>query len=216
MRRAVMPLALLFVSGCAARPHPVATVTSTAVDEAWRGIATQADQDRIAALPSLWSRARAAVPRAGRARLAAEGALVLPDAALDAPALPPGPYHCRLIRFGGRAGIASFTPDFCYVEVHGATVSFTKQTGENLPQGWLYPDTARRQVFLGTFRNKSGATAKYGTDPAHDVAGLVERVSPFRWRLTLVRSGSTGMLDVYELVPVTPEVPGAKAAVPAS
>ena len=50
---------------------------------------------------------------------------------------------------------------------------------------------------------------------SQDVAGVIERVSPFRWRLVLTRAGKGALLDVYELVPVTPEVPGAAPAVPA-
>ena len=36
-----------------------------------------------------------------------------------------------------------------------------------------------------------------------------------RWRLVLTQAGNGALLDIYELVPVTPLVPGAKPAVPA-
>ncbi|MFT3977810.1 MAG: hypothetical protein QM688_11960, partial [Sphingomonas bacterium] len=56
---------------------------------------------------------------------------------------------------------------------------------------------------------------RYGDDPARDLVGLVERVSSFRWRLILDRtSARTGTIDIYELVPVPPEVKGAKPMVP--
>ena len=86
---------------------------------------------------------------------------------LDLPALSPGSYHCRLVRLAGRAGYASFAPDFCYVDGNGAGLSFTKQTGTTLPGGWLHPDSDRRQVFLGTMRNTPAQVAPpYGTNPA--------------------------------------------------
>lgn len=222
MRRAALLLALSLppLAGCAIRSTPppatAASVTVGVEPQGWETSATPAGRASIAALPALWDRARAAVPRRLAAKLKQEGPLVEPGAALEAPTLPPGPYHCRLVRFGGRAGLASFAPDFCYVEVSKDSLAFTKQTGTNLPSGWLFPDTDHRQVFLGTFKAPGTApAARYGDDPARDVAGVVERVAPFRWRLVLTRAGQGAMLDVYELVPVTPIVPGATLAVPA-
>ena len=81
----------------------------------------------------------------------------------------------------------------------------TKQTGENLPGGWLHADSDRRLVFLGTLREKGETAAPpYGGAPARDIAGVVERVGPFRWRLVLTRAGKGALLDLYELVPVAP------------
>ncbi|WP_374942577.1 DUF4893 domain-containing protein [Sphingomonas sp.] len=218
MFRAALALAMTScaLTGCAARtPRPVVTVETVAQPTGWRAIASASDQQQIDALPATWARALAAVPRRAQAKLRAETKLVEPAAALELPAPPPGPYRCRLVRFGGRAGIATFAPDFCYVDGGEKGVSFTKQTGSNLPGGWLHLDTATRQVFLGSLRpaGASGAAA-YGDDAAQDVAGVVERVSPFRWRLVLTRAGKGALLDVYELVPVPPEVPGATPAVP--
>ncbi len=215
MRRAASALALsaVVLGACATRPRPVVTVepiVEAAEPKEWEGLITPADRAKLATLPDLWRRARSAVPRRAAARLAAEGALVDPTVALDLPTPPPGPYHCRLVRFGGRVGITTFPPDFCYVETSGGGLSFTKQTGSNLPQGWLHEDTPKREVFLGTT-----GPGRYTDDPARDVVGVVERVSPFRWRLVLTRAGRGAVLDLYELVPVTPEVPGAKPAVPA-
>lgn len=220
MRRALLALATLSAAlgACASRPavHPAAIVEVPPPPTGWRAIATEPDQTRIAALPDAWARARAAVPRRMQAKLRAETQLVDPAAALELPAPPPGPYRCRLVRFGGRAGFATFPPDFCYVDGNTEGLSFTKQTGSNLPGGWLHADTPTRQVFLGGVPHKGAAgVPRYGDDPAQDVAGVIERVSPFRWRLVLTRPGRGALLDIYELVPVTPEVPGATPAVPA-
>lgn len=220
MRRAAIATTLLSITlgACATRPaQPVITVeTPEPEPTGWRALASTQDRTRLAMLPMMWTRARAAVPRRLQAKLRTETELVDPAAALELPAPPPGPYRCRLIRFGGRAGFASFPPDFCYVDGGTEGLSFTKQTGENLPGGWLHQDTPTRHVFLGATPKPGGkGVPRYGDDPARDVAGVVERVSPFRWRLVLARPGRASVLDVYELVPVTPEVPGATPAVPA-
>jgi hypothetical protein len=218
MRRAAIVLALTFcvLAGCA-RPavRAVAIVEVPPAPTGWQAIASAQDQQRIGQLSAIWARARGAVPRRLQRRMNAETRLVDPAAALELPAPPPGPYRCRLIRFGGRAGFATFPPDFCYIDGDEKGLSFTKQTGSNLPGGWLYPDTSTRHVFLGSLPTAgAGEAPGYGGDPAQDIAGVVERVSPFRWRLVLTRAGKGALLDVYELVPVTPEVPGATPAVP--
>lgn len=216
MLRALMILAVLApgVAGCATTRGGAAARGSVAIEAApeapsWTTIVTPADRARIAALPDLWTRARAAVPRRFARRLSGEGALLDPASALDLPTLPPGPYRCRLVRLGGPAGYASFAPDFCYVEGDSSSLSFTKQTGQTLPGGWLHADTDRRQVFLGTLRTRAASVASaYGKDPARDVAGVVERVAPFRWRLVLTKAGKGALLDIYELVPVPPALSG--------
>jgi hypothetical protein len=215
MLRALMTLALIvpLAAGCATtRGRTSVAVDASEQSSGWESVATQEDLARINALPARWSSARAAVPKRLAKKLAAEGPLVQPDAALDLPALPPGSYRCRLVRFGGRAGFASFAPDFCYVEGDAKSLSFTKQTGSTLPGGWLHADTDKRQVFLGTFRTGSEKIAPpYGRDPARDVAGVIERVAPFRWRLVLTHPGKGALLDLYELVPVPPSIPGGSA-----
>lgn len=219
MPRAAFALlfALPALAACATRQTPEATVVVEAPPEppTWIKSATAADQAALAALRGRFAAARAAVPRRLAARLRAESALADPYRALPMPQLPPGPYHCRLVRFGGRARFATFKPDFCNVDAGEANAAFTKQTGANLPEGWIYPDSETRQVFLGTLRREGEAGGRrYGDDPARDIAGVIERVSPFRWRLILTRAGDGATLDLYELVPVTPLVPGAPAAVP--
>lgn len=218
MRLRSLPIILLvpLLANCAAVHRPV--VPSPPLPDtraAWERIVLPGDRARLDALAQTWQTALAAVPTRARAALASEGPLLAATAAQEQPSLPPGPYYCRLLRFGGRAGLTSFKPDFCIVESTKSGISFTKQGGANLFGGWLFPDTERRAIFLGTFRARlrdSGPT--YGTDVTHDVAGIVERVSAFRWRLSLTRAGRGATLDVYELVPVTPRVPGATPAVP--
>jgi hypothetical protein len=84
--------------------------------------------------------------------------------------------------------------------------SFTKQTGTQLPGGWLFDDDkGKRLIFLGTLRPQQAASAPpYGQVRQHDVAAVIERIAPFRWRMALVKNDGQGdqMLDIYELIPV--------------
>lgn len=209
MRKAVFALALSIVmaglGGCATRPQPHAIVEIPANNgvTGWRAIASADDQARLDDLAGTWNKARAAVPPRLKSRMTAEGPLLDPSAALELPALPPGRYKCRLLRLGGRQGFASFKPDSCFVNGDTEKLWFTKETGANLPGGWVHPDTTTREILLGGMR---GATAKaapgYGDSPATDMVGVVERVAPFRWRLILPKAGQGALLDVYELVPL--------------
>ena len=42
----------------------------------------------------------------------------------------------------------------------------------------------------------------YGDDPERNMAGVLERIGPFRWRLVIPWPQSTSKLDVFELTPV--------------
>lgn len=219
MRYLAMMLGL-FLAGCTVtKPQATVEIEPVAAPappaQTWQGMISLHDQEAINTLPAQWKRALDAVPKSRHSALAAEGALLDPDAALELPALPPGPYHCRLVRLGGSTGLITYKPDFCYVEGDTQRQSFTKQDGNRLFGGWLFDDGTRRTVFMGSVRaNKNSVAPAYGTYPLRDVAGVIERVSPFRWRLILTRAGKGALLDVYELVPVTPIVPNAKPAVP--
>lgn len=217
--RSTLGFALLLVgltAGCARSPHPtVVTIASVAPVQpgpVWRGTATAEDLARIDGLDGKWQRAIASVPARLKPRLTAEGPLLRPGAALDAPTLTPGSYHCRLVRLGGRRGVMSFKSDFCYIENSADKLSFTKQTGENLPGGWLFEDGGKRLVFLGTKRPPNTQVAPpYGEVPDRDVAGVIERVAPFRWRMVLPQAGGGAELDIYELTPVIPDAPSGAA-----
>lgn len=213
MLRTCALIATIALAGCAgkhqATPGPAVAVAPAPPQAAWRGIALPEDADAIDTLEATWEAAIAEVPKRGRATLAAEGPLVERAAALDHPALPPGAYKCRLIRVGegaGRGGVTTFPSFFCNVASGGedGALSFSKQTGSDLPAGWLHADEADRYVFLGARQAKPGDTSlRYGTDRARDVAGVVQRIGAFRWRLA-VPSAPKGV-EIYELTPVPPE-----------
>ncbi len=201
------------LGGCA--PHPrLAVATQPDIPTDWHMRLTPVDRAAIDQLDTTWSRARAAVPRRMRGAYAAEGPLVDPAIALPKPDLPPGLYYCRLVRFGGHAGFATAKPDFCTVVATADGVAFNKQSGVSQPRGWLFDHNDTRAVFLGAFLPvRGGAAPAYGANPALNVAAVVERVSAFRWRMVMTRAGNGALLDLYELVPVTPKVPGSVPAV---
>jgi hypothetical protein len=197
------------LAGCTTGPKAVVTVAAGAPVEqptGWRATATADDQKRIDALTDRMQRMLAAVPAGARARVAAERPLLDPNSGLDAPALSPGSYQCRLVRVGGRRGVVSYKSDFCYIAMVDGKQSFTKQTGTQLPGGWLFDDDkSKRLIFLGTLRPQQAASAPpYGEVRQRDVAAVIERIAPFRWRMALVKNDGQGdqMLDIYELIPV--------------
>jgi hypothetical protein len=143
--------------------------------------------------------------RAFAVQIRAEGALLDRGATLARAALPPGSYRCRLLRLGGRRGLTVFPSYFCHVGVEGELLSFTKQTGSERPGGYLWSDGDRRMVFLGALAAPGqSAPPAYGEDPASDVAGIVERVGDFRYRLVMPRPSGGAIIDVLELVPALP------------
>ena len=191
----------------AARPTVVQEAPTRA--DAWKRIAKPEDTDRLGRLPAAWEAGLADAQADGfRRDLAAEGDLLRPDAALARPAPTPGSYQCRMVRLGraapkGRA-YEKFKPFFCYVEVEGDLLTIVKQTGSQRPAGRLWEDDEpSRLVFLGSLALGSEEQPKaYGDDPARDMAGVLERIGPFRWRLVIPRPRAGSKLDVFELTPV--------------
>jgi len=203
------------LGGCASveprRPPAGPTVVQEAPTrgDAWRRVANQADLDRIKRLDDAWNEALAEARSAGaRGDLRAEGDLLRPDAALARPAPTPGSYQCRMVRLGrtapkGRA-FEKFKPFFCYVEVEDDLLTIVKQTGSQRPAGRLWEDDEpSRLIFLGSLALGNEDQPKaYGEDPARDMAGVLERVGPFRWRLVIPWPRADAKLDVIELTPV--------------
>lgn len=203
MPRPVFFLALIgALAACAPvhGPRPTAIIEKPPTGESWREAAAVEDATTIDGFAARWTRALAVPPRARRA-VVAEGALLDPAATLDHPALSPGSYNCRVVRIeGGR--VTGFPQQFCFVRGESdGRLSFNKQTGSDLPNGWLYPDGDARYIFLGAQQRRAGENSlAYGSDRARDRIGIVDRIGPFRWRLAMPREG--GALWVYELTPV--------------
>lgn len=201
MRAAVLFLAL---AGCAsqASERPAA-----AAAQGWRAVATAADRTRIGDWRTAWTEALRRARGAGHgAEIAREGVLLQPDAAQTPAALPDGLYACRVIKLGaqGEGGLNYVAyPRFdCRVDREDGLQHFVKLTGSQRPTGHLYPENDGRSVFLGTLMLGDERMAmRYGGDRDRDMAGVVERIGPQRWRLVLPYPRFESLIDIVELVP---------------
>jgi hypothetical protein len=210
----LLSLALL-ASGCAtSKPQPRPGVTPSVIvgpplkAEEWKSVATTADENRLARLGLAWQEALAEARRTNAADIGREGRLLLPRAALPRPAPTPGSYNCRLIKLGKAVpktrSYESFKPFFCYVEVEDSLLTIVKQTGSQRPAGRLWEDDdPNRLIFLGSLAlGDEQQPAAYGDNPRRDMAGVIERIGPFKWRLVIPWPQSSSKLDVFELTPV--------------
>ncbi|RHW19145.1 DUF4893 domain-containing protein [Sphingomonas gilva] len=197
---------VIALAACAQR-EGVETPSASPAAANWRATATSADRERIRGWRQAWLAALDQVDSAADLnRIQAEGALLEPDAALAGAALPPGPYKCRVIKLGSRSDAGrAFTayPAFdCRVDDQGEVQGFAKVSGSQRPVGLVFPDTGSREIFLGTLMLGDETRAiEYGQDGERDMAGLVERVGPRKWRLVLPYPRFESVLDVIELVP---------------
>lgn len=214
MRRALVAAALM-LGGCASRgaerATPVRDASLAGVPDAplagWRAVATENDRGRLRDWRRAWVEAlRSAYAGGHGADIAREGVLLFPDAAQADASLPDGAYDCRVVKVGARAqGNLHYVayPRFdCEVERRNGVQHFAKLTGSQRPVGPIYPDTASRSVLLGTLMlGDERMTMRYGQDATRDVAGVVERIGPRRWRLVLPYPRFESLVDVVELVP---------------
>lgn len=224
MRFAVMVVlcssAALLATGCATSPSaPVGARPSVEVgpplkSDTWKGVATAEDQSRIERLRLAWQEALSDASRTNSADVRREGKLLSPTAGLPRPEVTPGSYNCRMFKLG-RASPRSkpfeaFKPFFCYVEVEGNQLTIEKQTGSQRPAGRLWDDDVpTRMIFLGSLGLGDETTPlAYGDDPKRNMAGVLERIGPFRWRLVIPWPQSTSKLDVFELTPVAQQPKG--------
>jgi hypothetical protein len=200
------------LAGCATgeREHlrPSVTAEPETKADVWQGIATDADKERISRLGLAWSEALADAQKGFSKEIETEGALLKPRTALPRPAPTPGSYYCRLIKLGKTTPKAPaferFKPFFCYVEVEGDLLTIVKQTGSQRPAGRLWEDDQPdRLIFLGSLAlGDEQQPVAYGEDPKRDMAGVLERIAPFRWRLVIPWPQNSSKLDVFELKPV--------------
>ena len=208
------------LSGCETKPtlppgvRPTVEVGPPLKSDTWKSVATAADEDRLARLGLAWQEALDDARKTNAADIRREGKLLLPRSALPRPEPTPGSYNCRLIKLGKATARSkpyeTFKPFFCYVEVEGDLLTIVKQTGSQRPAGRLWQDDdATRLVFLGSLAlGDETAPIAYGDDPKRDMAGVFERIAPFRWRLVIPWPQSTSKLDVFELTPVAQQPAG--------
>jgi len=211
----------LLAGGCATnKPQlppgvtPRVTVGPPLKADEWKKVATAADEDRLVRLGLAWQEALAESRRSNAAEIRREGKLLLPRAALPRPAPTPGSYNCRLIKLGKATpktrAYESFKPFFCYVEVEDDLLTIVKQTGSQRPAGRLWEDDdPNRLIFLGSLAlGDQQQPIAYGDNPKRDMAGVLERIAPFKWRLVIPWPQSSSKLDVFELTPVAQQPEG--------
>lgn len=210
----------LVMSGCTLpgeekdKPRPVITATPPTKADIWQAVARSEDTNRIRRTSIAWSTGLDEARGAGSAGdIKAEGKLLDATAGQSKPAPTPGSYSCRMVRLGREKprgpAFQKFKPFFCYVGVEGELFTIVKQTGSQRPAGRLWEDDdPTRLVFLGSLAlgNEDEARA-YGEDPARDMAGIFERIAPFKWRLVIPFPQSGARLDVFELTPVAEQPP---------
>ena len=211
---------VLIAAGCVTKPklppgvHPSVVVEPPRKSDVWRGVATQADEDRLARLDSAWQQALTEAGKSFSGEIRKEGDLLKRGSALPRPAPTPGSYNCRLIKLGAATpktrAYESFKPFFCYVEVEGDLLTIVKQTGSQRPAGRLWEDdNPERLIFLGSLAlGSEDQPLAYGDDAKRDMAGVLERIGPFRWRLVIPWPQSSSKLDVFELTPVAQQPQG--------
>jgi hypothetical protein len=214
LRIACLTALTAVAAGCATLPKPVPRQGASVVvepplkSEAWMQIATTADESRLSRMGLAWQQALADARPGFAGEIRKEGVLLEPRAALPRPAPTPGSYNCRLIKLGKATARAAaferFKPFFCYVQVEDDLLTIVKQTGSQRPAGRLWEDDQPdRLIYLGSLAlGDEQQPLAYGDDPKRDMAGALERIAPFRWRLVIPWPQGTSKLDVFELTPV--------------
>jgi len=204
LRTAALIAAALSVAACASTPAP----TDTVAPMSWRAAATETDRDRIRTLRRAWADALADAQAAGQGdRITAAGVLLDPDAAQPGSAPPPpGRYRCAVRKIGAQQpGVLSYVeyPTFaCRIRVEADGLHFAKLTGSQRQVGRLYPDEDR-SVFLGSMvLGDETRSLGYGRDTERDLAGVLERIGPERWRLVFPYPHWESLLDVMEITPM--------------
>ncbi|MBN8806833.1 MAG: DUF4893 domain-containing protein [Sphingomonas sp.] len=175
----------------------------------WRNVVAEHDAISLRNTRQAWIDALAKARAGGAgARIAAEGALFDFDRAQPKVKLPVGEYRCRVFKLGAKAAgnldFVAYPWAHCQVTADGPLTHLTKLDGAQRQDGRLYDDGTARQVFLGTLALADETKwLTYGRDTLRDVAGMVERVGPARWRIAIPYPKFESMLDVIELVPAS-------------
>jgi hypothetical protein len=202
--RLTLALTCAALAGCASTPG-ASPVAANSTD--WRAIATSEDRARLRDWRNAFTKGLARARAAGHAgEIAAQGALLEPDAALGGGPIPNGHYRCRVIKLGARSeGLLDYIayPAFtCRVQQEKNLQGFAKLTGSQRQVGLIFPGDSLRQVFLGTLMLGDERRAmQYGRDPDRDLAAWIERIGPARWRMVLPSPRFESLTDVIELVP---------------
>jgi hypothetical protein len=205
MRPALLLSLLVLTAGCNVIEQPSGLIPRYTT--AYKQVISGNDRVRLRDWRKTFEGALDSARKAGHAaEITREGALLDPDAAIAAPAIPNGMYRCRVIKLGakdpGNLDYVSYGGFTCRVKQEHALQRLGKLSGQQRYVGLIFPGDAIRNVFLGTlvFADERRAL-QYGQDEQRDVAGYVERIGPNRWRLVMPQPHFESRLDVMELVP---------------
>lgn len=207
MRSSLPVLFALSLTACAAMPR--GNDGPPPASSAWRQVITQDDLKRTSQWRTAFTTALAKSRAAGHgAEIDREGALLKPDAALGPTPIPNGRYKCRMIKIGAKSpGMLDYIayPAFdCRIQQEHGLQGFAKLTGSQRQVGVIFPDSAQRQLFLGSLvLGDEERAMQYGRDADRDVAGWVERVGDNRWRIIMPYPRFESTMDVLELVPAS-------------
>ena len=205
MRLAFLLLAALVCSSCEVIEQPSGLIPRWTT--AYREVISENDRVRLRDWRKTFVDALAEARKAGHgAEIDREGALLDPDAALAAPAIPNGMYRCRVIKLGakdpGNLEFVSYPGFTCRVHAERQLQRLGKLSGSQRYVGLIFPGDAIRNVFLGTLvLGDERRALQYGQDEQRDVAGYLERIGPTRWRLLMPQPHFESRFDVMELVP---------------
>ncbi len=187
---------LLFPAGAGARDK----ATDRDRPLAWRTEVLPRDHGRLHNWRQAWMEGIEAARSGGAAdRLAAEGALLDPDAALNDPAAPDGLYRCRTIKLGGSGtGFRQDPPVPSRIEKG----RFTELEGVQRIDGYLWRFDGVKLLLLGAVAVGDDHSAlPYGRDEQRDVLGFLERIGPKRWRIAIPHPAWEARETVVELTP---------------
>ena len=215
--RAIAITTLLTLSACgggngaieplAAPPPAPEHKSSKPRSNDWHVYISNFDRDRLARWRSAWISGLDKATKAGNGpQIAAQGALLKPDQALENPALPAGDYRWRKIKMGAQdKGMLDYVayPYFtCRIALMDGRLRFTKIDGSQRPVGDIFADEAGRMIFLGSMMlGDETRPLPYGRDGERDMVGIVERVGPQRWRIAFPYPHWESQVDVMELLP---------------
>lgn len=207
LRCGLIALAAFGLLGCETVRDQQARAIVEQPEPGWRDILHPGDEERLLQVGTAWANALEAARRGGDSRrVANEGALLDPQAALPRAAPAPGSYRCRLIRIRpATRRIRSVTvrgPYFCNVDANEGLLSLTQQTGSERPGGFLWEESDTRMIFIGAMAlGRDDGPPAYGDVAGRNVVGIFERVGQFRYRLVVPDPASGATLEILELIP---------------
>jgi hypothetical protein len=210
IRTALLGPVLGLLCSCGGGDRPKSQEPPKPAISDWRAVVTAADRDRLAKWRTAWMAGIDKATAAGSGpQIATQGMLLKPDLALKTAELGPGEYKCRVIKMGAQSkGLLNYVayPAFtCRITADGPLLRFAKIDGSQRPVGTIYPDDGQRMIFLGALMlGDETRPLPYARDAERDMAGIVERVGPARWRIAFPYPRWESLIDIIELTPKGP------------